>query len=259
MTERAMAEECQWLQEVRANATFREVENLLRDCSKRLSPSASGTARGVANERYTLTPRSGQDNLKTSVVLYGDSIQSTEISLKFAKNPASGYKGTATPEVHWKLQQLQDASNFCVKALQLLLKGIKKYEAAIRVKGYTQESGELLVSVLNAVKDAIKATSSALMSPRRKSLLELCQFHPTKSFNPPLPNDVLLSYYIASTKLVCAVYHVNKAPNGGQTVTIYQAESPLPYLSETLLLLDNAFSLTHSFISNYAIVSSSVK
>lgn len=119
------------------------------------------------------------------------------------------------------------------------------------------ETGRLLMTVLASVKDAVKAVSTTLMTPRRKSLLELCNFHPTKTFTPPLPNDVLLSYYVSSTKLVCACYHVTKAANGAQTVTIYQAESQLPYLVEVIHLLDTAFAITHDLLSNYSIFASS--
>ncbi|EYB92698.1 hypothetical protein Y032_0191g1323 [Ancylostoma ceylanicum] len=38
-----------------------------------------------------------------------------------------------------------------------------------------------------------------------RSLLELCHFPPTRRFNPPLPQDQLLSFYISSCRLVSRV------------------------------------------------------
>ncbi|KAH7731673.1 leucine-zipper-containing transcription factor LZF [Aphelenchoides avenae] len=253
-----VVEECCWLQETRANAVFKEADHLLRECCKRLhaaykTDEKTGQSRNLTTEKYTLLPRSGQDNLKTTAVVVGDSIVQTEVTLKYTKAPTGAYRGTATPEMHWKLQQLQDAGNLCARALQILVKGQKRYESAVRTGGYTTETGRLLLSILGSVKETVKAVSTTLMTPRRKSLLELCNFHPTKTFNPPLPSDVLLSYYVSSTKLVCACYHVTKAATGAQTVTIYQAECQLPYLVETIQLLDQTFASVHDLFSNYSI------
>lgn len=92
--------------------------------------------------------------------------------------------------------------------------------------------------------------------PKRKSLVELCQFPPIKSFVPSLPHDILLSYYIASAKIVCAVYQVALKNNGVQTVTIYQAECQLPRLYEVIQLLNCAFANVHDYIYNYSMLQS---
>jgi hypothetical protein len=49
--------------------------------------------------------------------------------------------------------------------------------------------------------------------------MELCNFYPIKSFIPPLPHDILLSFYLSTAKLVCAAYQVAQK-EGVQTVTV---------------------------------------
>lgn len=113
----------------------------------------------------------------------------------------------------------------------------------------------ILLSVLHGIKDLVGEARTCLTMPRKKSLLELCQFQPTKSFNPPLPHDILLSYYISATKLVCAAYQVITAKqNGTQSVTVYQAEVRLPYLIDILHHLNTIFSKVQDLLSKFTLL-----
>lgn len=38
--------------------------------------------------------------------------------------PGGIYKSSAQPDIHWKLQQLLDVGNYCVKALNAIIKVI---------------------------------------------------------------------------------------------------------------------------------------
>lgn len=101
----------------------------MRECCKKLNVankvedrSSNPRLSQAQTEKYTLVPRSGQDTLKATVTLLGENIVNTEINLKYAKAPGGTFRSTANPDVQWKLQQLQDASNHCTKALQIVLK-----------------------------------------------------------------------------------------------------------------------------------------
>ncbi len=48
-----------------------------------------------------------------------------------------------------------------------------------------------------------------------------------KSLQPPLPNDLALSFYIQSHKLVCAVYHMHKDHSGQLKFDIFQVRKTL--------------------------------
>lgn len=43
-----------------------------------------------------------------------------------------------------------------------------------------------------------------------------------KSLQPPLPNDLAISFYIQAHKLVCAVYHMYKDSSGQKKFDISQ-------------------------------------
>ena len=45
-----------------------------------------------------------------------------KVSFKYAKAPGGVLKTCAQPEVQWKLQQFQDAGNFCCMALNTIAK-----------------------------------------------------------------------------------------------------------------------------------------
>lgn len=73
------------------------------------------------------------------------------------------------------------------------------------LKIYTDETGELILAFSKMIKDEIAAARSSILLPRKRSLLELCHFAPTRRFTPLLPPDQLLSFYISSCRLVS--YH----------------------------------------------------
>ncbi|KAI1725329.1 rogdi leucine zipper containing protein domain-containing protein [Ditylenchus destructor] len=248
-----------WLQQIRVKSVLLNLENTLREIVKRLHASnkIDGPSESTKSnkEKYSLLPRSGQDNLNVTVTLQDENVIQTDVNLKYAKSAVGYYRATANPDIQWKLTQIQDASNQCVRALEILLKGMKKYETAMASENASRANVEtLILTILNSVKENVKQARSSLTLPKRKSLVELCQFQPIKSFNPPLPHDILLSYYIASAKLVCAAYQVVPKSNGVQTVTIYQAECRLPQIVEVVHYLNTAFSIAHDFLANYCML-----
>lgn len=103
------------------------MEHLLRECCKRLNTmhkfdGITPKATQIPTEKFTLVPRSGQENLNASVTLHGDNIVHTEVHLKYSKSALGYYRAIANPDIQWKLQQLQDAANQCVVALKALCK-----------------------------------------------------------------------------------------------------------------------------------------
>lgn len=50
--------------------------------------------------------------------------------------------------------------------------------------------------------------------PEKRTLSELCNSTITRCFNPPLPPDLVFSYYIVENRLVCAAYQVTSKAGG---------------------------------------------
>ncbi|KAL3070158.1 hypothetical protein niasHS_016867 [Heterodera schachtii] len=287
--------EAKWFHRVKANATFDQLQHLLVDCCCRLNAlnklncvaelapqkSSSSSMAKLSTEKFVLHSRLDQDSLSAVVTLSGERVVQAEVSLKYAKSASGFYRATAQPEFHWKMQQLMDAANSTVRALHTLCQARKKYNECVQ-KGCGAAAAavsetdlhQFIFSVFNAIKADIKRGRLALTLPKKKSLVELCNFHPIKSFVPPLPHDILLSFYISSAKIVCAAYQVasaqaGTAPNGArrgmpttvsattmaqqQTVTIFQAECLVPRLVEIVHLLGTAFAIVHDFTANFGL------
>uniref|UniRef100_A0A915NC87 Protein rogdi n=1 Tax=Meloidogyne javanica TaxID=6303 RepID=A0A915NC87_MELJA len=245
--------ESEWFQKARASSTIEQLRYLLADCCRRLNaqhkcsdPTLASEPRAKpSTERFQLSSKvvpPQESNLTALVILAGDSVVQAEVSLKYAKSASGFYRATAQPDVHWKIQQLQDAANTIVRALGSLYRGQRLYEEAIQ-KG--SDTSQLLLQIFQSVKNDIK-----LSRPKKKSLTELCNFHPIKSFVPPLPHDILLSFYLSSAKLICAAYQVAQK-EGTQTVTVFQAECQMPKIVELIQQLNVAFAVVHDFLANF--------
>lgn len=252
--------EADWLQKARAISAFEHLKLLLIDCCRRLNVQhkcanpelASEPRPKPQSERYELQPRGGlnESSLSAAVTLRGDNVVQAEVSLKYAKSASGFYRATATPDVHWKMQQLQDAANAIVRALDSLQAGQSRY---LEFQQNGADVRELLLAIFQSIKADLKLARSSLTMPKKKSLVELCNYYPIKSFIPPLPHDILLSFYLSSAKLVCAAYQVAQK-DGVQTVTVYQAEYPVPRLVELVQLLNVAFAVAHEFWANFALL-----
>jgi len=253
--------EARWLEANSASDIFRDLELLLRDTCERLKVgnkvenNDSNQTRVHQQEKYVLLPSNNQESLKATVTLLDENIIQSEISLKHPKIPGGVFRSVANPNVQWKIQQLQDTGNLVAHGLQVVLKGKQHYERTVKKHGYDGQSLVILFTVLREVKELVSDARTCLTMPRKKSLLELCQFQPTKSFNPPLPHDILLSFYISSTKLVGAAYQVvTVKQNGTQSVTVYQAEVHLPHLVEVLHHLTTIFSRVQDLITKFNVL-----
>ena len=63
-----------------------------------------------------------------------------------------------------------------------------------------------------------------------------------KSLLPPLPPDVVVSFYIQAQKLFFAVYLLSQT-QGNVKFDVFQAECTIPWLSEAILLYSDALQL----------------
>jgi len=78
---------------------------------------------------------------------------------------------------------------------------------------------------------------SSLIVPKKRTIEELQSSRNMKSLQPPLPNDLAISFYVQAHKLICAVYQVHKDTHGNLgKLDIYQADTSIPWLSEALVL-----------------------
>ncbi|EJW78115.1 hypothetical protein WUBG_10977 [Wuchereria bancrofti] len=131
LIQRGLLAEQHWFQNLEVVEIFMKLENILRAICKRMNLSAkmdSSVKLGVGNrttEKLSLVQRTGAEVFKCSVMLLGESVIQTEVIIKHPKMPGGVYRGVAQPEVQWKLQQMQDADNYYVQALSMLIQKLK--------------------------------------------------------------------------------------------------------------------------------------
>uniref|UniRef100_A0A0N5C3Z9 Protein rogdi n=1 Tax=Strongyloides papillosus TaxID=174720 RepID=A0A0N5C3Z9_STREA len=254
--------ECAWLQECKVEEVFKELEMIVREICKKLNISnklgnkifkggpddTSSTSNFACNqsEKHLLLPIHGPDQLRATIFLIGENVCQVEVSFKHNKSPGGIFRSNAISNIQWKLQQLQDTGNYCVKAHYLIIKILERVAEIRHNKQFGIQSGKLINKTIEDVASYLTLARNSLTMPRKKSLMELDNFQPTKCFHPPLPQDYLLSVYISSNKLICASYQVTPKPNGGQQLVVSQAECVVPQFTDILYVLSVAYNqLTH--------------
>ncbi|VDK87345.1 unnamed protein product [Litomosoides sigmodontis] len=258
LIQRVLLTEQQWFQSLEVIRTFAKLEDILRQICKKMNLSAKVDssvklgAENPATEKFSLVQRVGAEVLKCSVVLHGESIIQTEVIMKYLKMPGGVYRGAAQPDVQWKLQQLQDADNYYVQALNILVRELKWIKQMS-----PDDIGKMsstVITTLAKIKSLVGQARSTLCIPEKHTLLELCNSTITRCFNPPLPPDLVFSYYIIENRLVCAAYQATSKTGGTQGLTVTLADCLLPKLVDVLFLADRALSITQQLSYNVSVL-----
>lgn len=253
---RNLEKEFDWIQATSATKTFQNVLTCLRDCCVRLHLGHKCDSRLAVpttqptSDRHSLVGKHGGDNLKATVALLGDNVIQAEVAIKHQKTPGGVFRAVAQPDVQWKLQQLQDLGNHIARASVSLCDVQQQMKEITGGQMFNSCTGDLILSAALSIKEEISSARSAILLPRKRSLLELCHFPPTRRFAPPLPQDQLLSFYISSCRLVCASYQMVPKQNAPQGLTISMAECQLPYLDDVLKQLNAAMSSIQKLIGD---------
>lgn len=262
-----LVREHEWLKTFNTHRTLVKLQKVLQECCRRLhlsnklDPSVDIGVQAASSEQLHLKQRNGMDAFKVTVVLVGENIIQSEVNFKYPKAPGGFLKTSAQPEVQWKLQQLQDAGNFCCMALNAVTKGLElvRGQHLENEDVLTLEAGNQLSSIVSMVGDLVIQARSALCLPRKRTLLELCSFPPTRCFKPPLPSDLVFSYYVASTRIVCAAYHITaKQSDGRDGLTATLADCELPLLVNFLSLLNQAVEVIRELRQNLSLFDSHI-
>uniref|UniRef100_A0A0R3RHX6 Protein rogdi n=1 Tax=Elaeophora elaphi TaxID=1147741 RepID=A0A0R3RHX6_9BILA len=254
--QRVLLAEQDWFQNLEVIETFTKLENILREICKRMNLSAKVDssvkleAENPTAEKFSLVQRTGAEVLKCLVTLLGESIIQTEVVIKYPKMPGGIYRGTAQPDVQWKLQQMQDADNYYIQALSMLVHGLK-WIKEIPADDIGKISS-IVITTVAKITSLIGHARSTLYMPEKRTLLELCNSPITRCFSPPLPPDLVFSYYISANRLVCAAYQVTPKTtgSGSQGLIVTLAECLLPQLVDVLVSTDRALNVAQQFSYN---------
>jgi protein rogdi len=138
-----------------------------------------------------------------------------------------------TQDFPWKIQQVQDAANH----LQQAINHIDNVDS-----NYKFKSSEEVLHILSNILGALQRGRTSLVVPKKKPIDELMKSRNMKSLSPNLPEDLALSFYIQSHKLIFATYQLTNN-QGTMKFESTQAECSVPWLNEVLVLFTVALTL----------------
>ncbi|XP_025090603.1 protein rogdi-like [Pomacea canaliculata] len=234
----ALKEELQWLLSEEVHAVLGDIQQTLQECG-RCFPMPIGNlddTEAVPNKDAHLTQRillsapstATAGAMKCVITLQGDCISEADISFKHKQAKEHHiYRTSIKPNEQWKIQQVQDAANHLQQAIAV---------ATLRNKDYKFSSAQEVLMMLEELMKKVKAGQLSLTLPKRKSLQELVTSKNMQIFQPPVPSDVAMSFYVHGSKLVLAVYHLHT--NGQHRLDIshrMQMEVVVQWLNEAII------------------------
>lgn len=179
-----------------------------------------------------VTTRQWHDTL---LLILSYHIQQTpqDISFRVQRQQNVIQRTSITQDFPWKLQQVQDAANH----LQQAINHIDNVDA-----NYVFKSSDEVLHILSNILGALQRGRTSLVVPKKKPIDELMKSRNMKSLSPNLPEDLALSFYIQSHKLIFATYQLTN--NQGQMkFESTQAECSVPWLNEVLVLFTVSLTL----------------
>ncbi|XP_076106640.1 protein rogdi-like [Mytilus galloprovincialis] len=226
-----LRKELKWILEDQVHKVLQEVQHTLQECSRRF-PIRCGLDENkslVVPHRILLSSPNGGSTIKCVVTLLGDSICDADINFKHKQaKDHHNFKTTINPEVSWKLQQIQDAGNYLVKAM-FSLNQIDK--------DHVFHSAKEVCLLLDELISSLNQGRSCLAYPKRKSIEDIIYSRNMQILVPPVPNDTALSFYIHSSKLIMSLYSINMSSQGRTEITSrQQIECTVQWLNEAVML-----------------------
>uniref|UniRef100_A0A146LKK4 Protein rogdi n=1 Tax=Lygus hesperus TaxID=30085 RepID=A0A146LKK4_LYGHE len=228
----SLQHEFEWVLNKEVHTVLHQLKNILVECIKRFPVplNLSGDSHHKP-EKFVLT--SGLDQIKCILSLTGDSITHADISFKVQRQQVVNYRTSVQPDNPWRLHQVQDAVNHLHQAIVI----IDNIDA-----GYQFRSSEEVLFTLGNILGCLQRGRSSLILPRKRTIDDLMKSRNMKSLNPALPEDLALSFYIQSHKLVFAVYQLCSL-QGTMKYETLQSEASVPWLNEVLVLFTVALQL----------------
>lgn len=198
-----LEDEFHWLLEKEVHSILSQIQDLLKDCSNRFLPLHTATKySSMKSETFVLSSTSG-NGVKGVVTLTGDIISKADISLRYSVKGNNQILKTCLREdgnVLWRVQQIQDAGNHLKAAMSIISNTNADSEF---------ESGDEVVMLMDSIMSHIQKGQQRLLNPARPTLEDVFCNKYIKSLYPPLPQDMLLDFYLQGAKLVLQVYHLH--------------------------------------------------
>ncbi|RUS73012.1 hypothetical protein EGW08_019218 [Elysia chlorotica] len=228
-----LQKELAWLLKNEVHPVLNGVRETLQECYDCLP--FHGAAEKVAEQdtqpqRILLTcPNASSINFKSVVTLTGDCVEEADLQFKHKQGKEHHLFRTKVKQgCVWRLPQIRDAGNHLCSALEIASKNDPTYE---------YKSVKEVFLLLDELMDSLLKSRQCLSLPKRKSIQDLLDSQQLLSFKPPLPNDVAISFYIHTSKLVLALYflHTNSQHQRVEITHRVQVEAMVKWLNEAII------------------------
>ncbi|XP_075159965.1 rogdi atypical leucine zipper isoform X2 [Haematobia irritans] len=222
--------EFEWVLREEVHQLLKKLKFILISCAHRF-PVPLYENEGKKTEKLILSVQ--PDQLKAILTLTGDTITQADISFKLAKSPHQIQRTSITQDSPWKLQQVQDAANH----LQQAINHIDDVD-----ESYHFKTSDEVMHVVGNILEALQRARLSLVIPKKKPIDELIKGRNMKSLSPNLSEDLAVSFYLQSHKLIIAVYQLTNV-HGTMRFDSCQAEASINWLNEILFLLSAGLQL----------------
>ncbi|XP_019878826.1 protein rogdi [Aethina tumida] len=227
-----LQKEFEWVLNQEIHKGLEQIHKILVECVKKFPVQLYGHDNSLKKDKFVLsvTPES----LKCVVTLTGDSITHADINFKVTRQTNTTIVRTSIQsEYPWKLQQVQDAANHLQQAI---------YHIDDVGKNYKFKSSDEVLHILGNILGSLQRGRTSLIVPRKKAIDDLMKSRNMKSLSPNLSEDLAISFYIQSHKLIFAIYQLTNQ-QGTMKYESNHAECSVPWLNEVLVFFTVSLQL----------------
>lgn len=228
-----LEKELDWLLKEEVHPVLLDIRETLQECYDSLPFHGTIKKSAPADlnpQRILLTcPNGSTMNFKSVVTLRGDSVEAADIQFKHRQGKEHHlFKAKIKQGAVWTLPQIRDAGNHLCSALEI---------ASRTEESYVFKSVKEVFIILDALMDRLMKCRQCLSLPKRKSIHDLIENQNLQIFHPPLPNDIAVSFYIHTSKLVLALYVLNNNNSQHKTEITHrvQVEAMVKWLHEAII------------------------
>ncbi|KAH9515041.1 hypothetical protein Btru_018954 [Bulinus truncatus] len=232
-----LRKELDWLLKEEVNPVLQDIKETLQECYDYLP--FHGTAEKTVRQEESLPQKvilnspngTSPLNFKSIVTLRGDCVEAAELQFKHKQGKEHNiFKTKLKDGSFWRLPQIRDAGSHLCNAIEIVSRNDANYE---------YKSVKEVTLILEELMDSLLKCRQSLSLPKRKSITELLESQNLLVFNPSLPSDVAVSFYIYTSKLVLALYclHTN-GQNKVEKIEItqrIQVEAIVKWLNEAII------------------------
>lgn len=190
--------EYEWLLTEEVPSTTRQLKSFLQACLQKFN-IVSSPAHTIKGNNFLLSlPNS--DAVKGLINVAGDSVIKAELKFKFPKHLSSGMGTFIFEQCPWKLYQLQGTCNH----LKMALEELKEQESSNPVMNKRR-----VTQLLDQIMMSLSCAKNSLLVPEKQSPSQMMADNCQKVLNPPLPDEVLVNFYVNCDKLIFDAFLLN--------------------------------------------------